>query len=82
MNFLTPPPPSRTLRSLCFLDNCYCNQTMEVYGNNHWTTNDALSNLLNVSNGVKQGGILSLLCFSVYLDDYWLSLVSIKLSPV
>ena len=48
---------------LRFLLNSYCSQNMMV----KW--NDALSNRFTTSNGVKQGGVLSPLLFSVYLDD-------------
>ena len=41
----------------------YCNQRMRV----RWNSSNSREFLL--SNGVKQGGVLSPLLFSVYLDD-------------
>ena len=48
---------------LRFLMYSYCNQTMRV----RWNSSNSREFLL--SNGVKQGGVLSPLLFSVYLDD-------------
>ena len=47
---------------LRFLINSYCNQRMRV----RWNSSNSREFLL--SNGVKQGGVLSQLLFSVYLD--------------
>ena len=61
-------------RSFCplflrFLMHSYCNQKMRI----KW--NSALSGTFNTSNGVKQGGgVLSLLLFTIYLDQLILSL--------
>ena len=48
---------------LRFLMYSYCNQRMRV----RWNSSNSIEFLL--SNGVKQGGVLSPLLFSVYLDD-------------
>ena len=48
---------------LRYLINSYCNQMMMV----RW--NGSLSSKFDVTNGVKQGGVLSPLLFSVYLND-------------
>ena len=48
---------------LRFLMYSYCNQRMRV----RWNSSNSREFLL--SNGVKQGGVLSPLLFSVYLDD-------------
>ena len=45
---------------VCFLSSWYSSQLMEV----HW--DNSLSVPFNVSNGVRQGGILSPILFSVY----------------
>ena len=55
-------------RSMCplflrFLIHSYCNQKMRV----KW--NGSLSGTFSASNGVKQGGVLSPLLFTVYLDQ-------------
>ena len=46
-----------------FLANLYTKQTVRV----KW--NDYISNEFSVSNGVKQGGVLSPILFSVYIDE-------------
>ena len=48
---------------LCFLLNWYSTQRMSV----QWS-HDYLSRDFTVSNGVRQGGVLSLFLFAVYLD--------------
>ena len=60
-------------RSMCplflrFLIHSYCNQKMRV----KW--NGSLSGTFSASNGVKQGGVLSPLLFTVYLDQLILAL--------
>ena len=60
-------------RSICplflrFLMHSYCNQKMRI----KW--NSALSGTFNTSSGVKQGGVLSTLLFTIYLDGLILSL--------
>ena len=60
-------------RSICplflrFFMHSYCNQKMRI----KW--NSALSGTFNTSNGVKQGGVLSLLLFTIYPDQLILSL--------
>ena len=55
-------------RSMCplflrFLIHSYCNQKMRV----KW--NGSLSGTFSASNGIKQGGVLSPLLFTVYLDQ-------------
>ena len=53
---------------LRYLSNNYCNQKMMV----RW--NGSLSSKFNVTNGVKQGGVLSPLLFSGYLNDLFCQL--------
>ena len=53
---------------LRFLIHSYCNQKMRV----KW--NGSLSGTFSASNGVKQGGVLSPLLFTVYLDQLILAL--------
>ena len=55
---------------LCTLNdyNSYCNQKMRVKGNG------SLSLTFSASSGVKQGGVLSSLLFTVYLDQLILGL--------
>ena len=55
-------------RNMCplflrFFIHSYCNQKMRI----KW--NVAISDSFDTSNGVKQGGVLSLLLFNVYLDE-------------
>ena len=55
---------------MCFvrlLRNWYKNQTMQVRWGNH------LSDPFGVSNGVRQGGVLSPTLFAVYMNGYLLS---------
>ena len=65
---LSPPQhPPRDLRPWCpritkLLHHMYTNQSCYVkWGNEH-------SDSFNVSNGVKQGGVISPLLFSCYID--------------
>ena len=57
-------------RSMCpritkFLHHMYTNQSCYVkWGNEH-------SDSFNVSNGVKQGGVISPLLFSCYIDNFF-----------
>ena len=58
---------------LCILVFWYENQTMHVCWGN------LISDLFQVSNGVRQGGILSPYFFNVYIDDHssWLNILPI-----
>ena len=57
---------------LRFLMHSYCNQKMRI----KW--NSAVSGTFNTSNGVKQGGVLFPLLFTIYLDQLILSLNSLS----
>ena len=64
-------------RSICplflrFLMHSYCNQKIRI----KW--NSALSGTSNTSNGVKQGGVLSPLLFTIYPDQLILSLKDLE----
>jgi len=60
---------------MCFvrlLKHCYKEQTMQIKWGKHF------SELFHVSNGVRQGGVLSPYLFAVYLDDLSNELNNIK----
>ena len=55
---------------VCFLINCYGNQSTSVSWNKH------RSESFGCLNGVKQGGVLSPILFTVYIDELLLKLRS------